>query len=117
MLLRAFNTVMSSTAQPTPEQVEDVLLSCRYGELEELEVFAGEFGWEAVNSARDERGNTALHMACGNGHLGELMSLQNVSNQDSRFENPIAEYSNSTDRNQQPSGYPSPPLGYFQQPY
>lgn len=67
---QAYTKTMSATTQATPEQVEDMLLSCRYGELEELEAFAKEFGWDAVTSARDERGNTALHMACGNGHLG-----------------------------------------------
>jgi hypothetical protein len=72
----AFITIMSTTAQATPEQVEDVLLSCRYGEVEELEAFAKEFGWDAVTSARDERGNTALHMACGNGHLGGFNQLR-----------------------------------------
>ena len=65
---------MSADHRPSPtgEDVEEFLLSCRYGELEEVQVFAELYGWPAVISARDERGNTALHMVCGNGHLGEL---------------------------------------------
>jgi hypothetical protein len=55
---------------PTEEEVEDVLLSCRYGELEEVKGFVEQYGWDALASARDDRGNTALHMCCGNGHAG-----------------------------------------------
>lgn len=54
-------------SQPTADTVDDILYCARYGELEEL-----------VNAnfpvsylvATDESGNTALHMACANGHLG-----------------------------------------------
>ena len=59
-------------SKPTEELIEDVLLSCRYGEVDEVRAFAEEFGWDAVVSAKDERGNTVLHMCCGNGHLGQL---------------------------------------------
>lgn len=62
---------MTATTTPTPEQIEDLLLSCRYGELEEVKVFVERFGAEAVVKARDDRGNTAVHMCCGNGHVGE----------------------------------------------
>lgn len=55
---------------PTAEQIEDVLLSCRYGELDEVKAFVEEFGWDPISSARDDRGNTVLHMCCGNGHVG-----------------------------------------------
>jgi ankyrin repeat protein len=55
---------------PTEEQVQELLLSCRYGELDEVKAFTDEFGWEDVNKARDDRGNTVLHMICANGHLG-----------------------------------------------
>ena len=56
---------------PTQEQVEDFLLSCRYGELKEAQAFVEKFGEVAVESARDDRGNSAVHMCCGNGHVGE----------------------------------------------
>jgi len=61
-------TTPSST--PTQEQVEEFLLSCRYGELEEAQAFVEKFGEGAVESARDNRGNSAVHMCCGNGHVG-----------------------------------------------
>ncbi|WVQ78980.1 hypothetical protein IAT38_001072 [Cryptococcus sp. DSM 104549] len=60
---------------PTPEEIEDVLLNCRFGELEELQAFVESYGKEAVAAARDERGNTVLHMCCGNGHLEILKYL------------------------------------------
>ena len=58
--------------QPIPidEELEDVLLSCRYGEVEEIREFGEKYGWEAIANARDQRGNTAIHMCCGNGHVG-----------------------------------------------
>jgi ankyrin repeat protein len=28
------------------------------------------FGSDVVSDIRDDRGNSALHMICGNGHLG-----------------------------------------------
>jgi len=59
-------------SKPTQEEIEDLILSARFGELEEVTAFADKFGWDAVSDAKDERGNTVLHMACGNGHLGEL---------------------------------------------
>jgi hypothetical protein len=64
----------TTTTTPSPEQVEELLLSCRYGELEEVKAFVEEFGVEAVVSARDERGNSAVHMCCGNNHVGECPS-------------------------------------------
>lgn len=63
----------SQTTAPTPEEVQDVLLSCRYGELEEVTAFVERYGKEAIVKARDDRGNTALHMCCGNGHVGEYL--------------------------------------------
>jgi ankyrin repeat protein len=63
---------MAST--PTQEQYEEFVLACRFGDLEDVEAFTKEFGFDAINDARDDRGNTALHMICGNGHLGALLS-------------------------------------------
>lgn len=61
-------------ATPTSEELEEVLLACRYGEpitdLEEVVEFVRKFGAEALAAARDHRGNTVLHMSGGNGHLG-----------------------------------------------
>lgn len=55
---------------PTQDDLEELLLSCRYGELDEVKEFVSAFGPEPVASVRDENGNTVLHMTCGNGHLG-----------------------------------------------
>lgn len=64
----------ASYATPTTEDVEEVLLACRYGEpvtdLEEVMEFVRKFGSEALAAARDHRGNTVLHMSGGNGHPG-----------------------------------------------
>ncbi|CAD6580627.1 MAG: hypothetical protein TREMPRED_002789 [Tremellales sp. Tagirdzhanova-0007] len=57
---------------PSQDDVEDFLLSCRYGELDEVKSFIEQFGRAAVAIARDERGNTAIHMCCGNGHVDVL---------------------------------------------
>ena len=65
----------TASTTPTQEQVEDFLLSCRYGELEEAQAFVEKFGEGAVESARDDRGNSAVHMCCGNGHVGKLSPL------------------------------------------
>lgn len=68
--------IMSSpTSSPTPEEVEDVLLSCRYGDLEDVQAFVEKFGDEPLKSARDDRGNNVIHMCCGNGHTGKSCNL------------------------------------------
>lgn len=72
MFLKLHHTTMSSTTTtPSQEEVEDFLLSCRYGELEDVTAFVEKFGAEAVVNARDDRGNTAVHMCSGNGHVGK----------------------------------------------
>jgi ankyrin repeat protein len=57
-------------AKPTEEESQEFLLSCRYGELDEVKEFVAKFGSDVVSDIRDDRGNSALHMICGNGHLG-----------------------------------------------
>ncbi|GHJ85569.1 hypothetical protein NliqN6_1971 [Naganishia liquefaciens] len=68
---------MTST-NPTDEQVEELLLSSRYGDLDEVRAFVEEFGVEAVQQARDDRGNNVLHMCCGNGHADVLEYLLSI---------------------------------------
>ena len=63
---------------PTPEDIEELLLIARYGELDELKSFVGKFGSKHLIDARDEDGNTILHMVCGNGHLGMTNSTRSV---------------------------------------
>jgi len=60
---------------PTAEDLEDLLLICRYGELEELQQFVDRFGKRPLEKCRDEDGNGVLHMVCGNGHLDLLNYL------------------------------------------
>ncbi|TFY64329.1 hypothetical protein EVJ58_g2704 [Rhodofomes roseus] len=64
-----------SPATPTADDIEELLLSCRYGDLEDVQQFADRFGRDPLNDARDERGNTVLHMAAGNGHTETLEFL------------------------------------------
>ncbi|WWD04188.1 hypothetical protein V865_002255 [Kwoniella europaea PYCC6329] len=64
-----------SKPAPTTEDVEEVLLSARYGEVDELKEFVERFGAGPLSEARDERGNTVLHMCCGNGHIDVLNYL------------------------------------------
>ncbi|CAE6354436.1 unnamed protein product [Rhizoctonia solani] len=53
---------------PTNDDYEDLVLSCRYGDIDDVRLFVDKFGVEAAASARDENGNTVLHMVCANGH-------------------------------------------------
>lgn len=67
-----------STERSTPSQDElDALLECfRYGDVAEgdfddIRRFTEQYGDEWLHKAKDDRGNTPLHMAGGNGHEGE----------------------------------------------
>lgn len=64
-----------SSAKPSEEQVEELLLSCRYGDLEDVKAFVQQYGVDPVQQARDDRGNNVLHMCCGNGHAGEYLAM------------------------------------------
>lgn len=55
---------------PTDVETDDLLLSCRYGDLEDIQEFVKIFGTQPVADIRDENDNCVLHMVCGNGHLG-----------------------------------------------
>ncbi|KAH9058244.1 ankyrin repeat-containing domain protein [Lactarius vividus] len=59
---------------PSPEDTEDLILSCRYGDIDDLRSFIERFGTDSVGNARDENGNTVLHMASANGHT-ELLDV------------------------------------------
>lgn len=58
-------------AVPSPDDTEDLLLSCRYGDKDDVKSFIDRFGTTPVAEARDENGNNVLHMASANGHIGE----------------------------------------------
>ena len=53
------------------EEQNEVLLSCRYGDLDDVKEFVEKHGADLLNAVRDESGNTPLHMAAANGHIGE----------------------------------------------
>ena len=52
------------------DDVEELILCSRYGELEELRELVARLGASLLASARDDRGNSCLHMAAANGHSG-----------------------------------------------
>ncbi|KAH9014827.1 cytoplasmic protein [Lactarius hengduanensis] len=64
----------NNSIAPSPEDTEDFILSCRYGDIDDLKSFIERFGTDSVGNARDENGNTVLHMASANGHT-ELLDV------------------------------------------
>ncbi|KAF8315912.1 cytoplasmic protein [Clavulina sp. PMI_390] len=60
---------------PTPDELEDVILSARFGELDEIKAFVEKYGATTLSEARDESGNSVLHMTCANGHQDILEYL------------------------------------------
>lgn len=66
----AMSTDQSTTAKPSADELEDIILSARYGELEEIQAFVAKYGIASIADNVDERGNGCLHMAAANGHNG-----------------------------------------------
>ncbi|KAF9222400.1 cytoplasmic protein [Gyrodon lividus] len=66
---------MNERPVPTLDEEEDLLLSCRYGDLQDVKDFITKFGAEAASDVQDENGNTAIHMTCANGHTDVLEYL------------------------------------------
>ncbi|KAI4518106.1 ankyrin [Schizophyllum commune Loenen D] len=58
---------------PTPDDLDDFRLACRYGDLEEVTPFLARF--PAAARAADDAGNTPAHMAAANGHVEVLDAL------------------------------------------
>jgi len=58
------------------DDVEELILCSRYGELEELRELVARLGAALLASARDDRGNSCLHMAAANGHSGARSALR-----------------------------------------
>ncbi len=54
---------------------EDVMLACRYGDLEDVQAFVKEHGELSLTEIRDENHNSILHMICANGHIGMHISI------------------------------------------
>ncbi|KAF7294071.1 Ankyrin repeat-containing protein P16F5.05c [Mycena kentingensis (nom. inval.)] len=55
---------------PSPDEQDDFLLSCRYGDLDDVQQFIAAHGAAAAAEIQDDNGNTPLHMLAGNGHKG-----------------------------------------------
>lgn len=87
----------SKNAQPTQDELEDIILSARYGELEEIQEFVKKFGIQPLSQTRDDRGNGCLHMAAANGHKG-ARTCQSLA--------PVL----AADVQDLPSAFTSPPL-------
>lgn len=56
----------------------------RYGDIEEgdfedIKRFTAAYGDDVLAELRDDRGNTALHMAGGNGHTGTFLSASQTA--------------------------------------
>ncbi|KAI0061912.1 ankyrin [Artomyces pyxidatus] len=72
---------------------EELLLSCRYGDLDDVQLFVERFTAAALQDVRDDNGNTVLHMACANGHIGELAPvLRNLRSDPRKIATEILEY-------------------------
>ncbi|KAF5355046.1 hypothetical protein D9756_005539 [Leucocoprinus leucothites] len=60
---------------PTSDDKDELLLSCRYGDLEDIQQFVEKFGQDVVSQVRDDNDNTVLHMTAANGHEDVLNYL------------------------------------------
>ena|ERR1700722_7341619 len=67
-------TVCTTMLIPDDER-ECVFLSCRYGDLDEIQQFVREHGNDSLTDLRDENGNCVLHMCCANGHPGKQRAI------------------------------------------
>ncbi|KDR75580.1 hypothetical protein GALMADRAFT_248063 [Galerina marginata CBS 339.88] len=54
---------------------DDILLACRYGDLEDVQAFVKQHGASCLTDIRDENENSVLHMVCANGHVDLLNYL------------------------------------------
>ncbi|KAI0752775.1 cytoplasmic protein [Daedaleopsis nitida] len=59
-----------SLSTPTQDDLDELLISCRYGDIEDIQQFVEKFGPDPLATASDDNGNTVLHMVAGNGHTG-----------------------------------------------
>ncbi|KAJ4471504.1 hypothetical protein J3R30DRAFT_3660224 [Lentinula aciculospora] len=60
---------------PSSEDKEEIFISCRYGDIEDVQEYVQKFGAETLSEIRDDNGNTILHMISGNGHTDLLIYL------------------------------------------
>ncbi|KAF8633284.1 hypothetical protein AX17_004459 [Amanita inopinata Kibby_2008] len=57
---------------PSDDDKDELMLSCRYGDIDDICDFIKKYGQESLASVRDENGNCVLHMVAGNGHIDIL---------------------------------------------
>ncbi|KAH6914076.1 cytoplasmic protein [Coprinopsis sp. MPI-PUGE-AT-0042] len=57
------------------DERDELLLSCRYGDLDDVKAAVDKHGQAILESTRDDNQNTVLHMICANGHLELLRYL------------------------------------------
>ncbi|SJX65701.1 uncharacterized protein SRS1_10023 [Sporisorium reilianum f. sp. reilianum] len=62
-------------ASLTSDQIDDLLLSARYGDLEELESTLTPLSSSLLASIKNDDANTLLHYAAANGHLDVVQLL------------------------------------------
>lgn len=77
------STPTKSAVLPTPSafEISEFLLCARFGDptdLDDIKAFVAKYGKSWLADAKDDRGNTCLHMAGGNGHAGKLFELAQV---------------------------------------
>lgn len=63
-----------SLPTPSHDELSELLLCARYGDasdLDDIKAFVAKYGDQWLAEAKDERGNTCLHLAGANGHEGE----------------------------------------------
>ena len=56
---------------PSADEFSELILSARYGDIDDVKLFVETHGQAALADARDDSQNTVLHMAAANGHIGE----------------------------------------------
>ena len=66
---------MPAPSSLTDDDKDDLLLACRYGDLEDVQTFMTEHGPEILNEIHDNNGNCVLHMVCANGHTGKYPNM------------------------------------------
>jgi len=66
---------MPKPSSLSDDDKDDLLLACRYGDLEDVQTFVTDYGSEVLNEIRDDNGNSVLHMVCANGHTDLLNFL------------------------------------------
>lgn len=64
-----------SHPNPSDKDKNELLLSCRYGELENIEQLVQKLGSDNASNIRDDNNNTILHMVCANGHIGMFKNI------------------------------------------